>query len=392
MVGTVLCRFMTVPPLPTLKAAVTISSDSLIENLIGKINQTIMSETGCKDYQDLVQLPNSTQRLVLEQCDGYRLPASEPCTVIDSEQTVMVRLTDKVSFIPPPSTNSQDPQVETATIQHSSHEPTPLKREIRSPDTSRARSHIAGFRKSAPNHYRRNESSSSGEEHPWVESSDDSDGTDVPFSQHQYNFRNNLRASTSQLNRRNSASIRSSSISINSTNRNKRLRRLSSRKTVAVVVPFLPSLNTPGCFRPRRQTISFSSNASLSFSRTKRSVYEIYLLDKSFRAAATQGPQRIPYSLNGLNDNSSVQQVLNYLKLYDAQSWKLVIGDWIWLSKLSQDKLEGQSEKERNRILNRESIQNNRSLTLKELNVHPISTNKNNNNFMSVIRNWDVPL
>ncbi|KAI9631363.1 hypothetical protein KEM48_014413, partial [Puccinia striiformis f. sp. tritici PST-130] len=65
-----ICRFQTIPPLPFLKAAITISEEWTIERLIEKIHGTIRSEADHREFLDLLEGPNPSHRLLLELSDG----------------------------------------------------------------------------------------------------------------------------------------------------------------------------------------------------------------------------------------------------------------------------------------------------------------------------------
>ncbi|OAV97966.1 hypothetical protein PTTG_12016 [Puccinia triticina 1-1 BBBD Race 1] len=86
------CRFQTTPPLPPLKAAITISQHWTIDRLVSKIHETILSEVEHSQFSALLQPPNPSHRLVLELSDGCRLPTTEPCSIIHLDQLLTIRL------------------------------------------------------------------------------------------------------------------------------------------------------------------------------------------------------------------------------------------------------------------------------------------------------------
>ncbi|KAA1129892.1 hypothetical protein PGTUg99_004394 [Puccinia graminis f. sp. tritici] len=139
------------------------------------------------------------------------------------------------------------------------------------------------------------------------------------------------------------------------------------------------------------------SAPSLSAGRTVRSVYQIYVHDMKFKSASGQGPQRIPSSSSGLNDNSTLRQVIERLKLDQHASWKLIIGDKVWLSEASSLKraqTRGGQTRKLDGLLDGRIVQINWSSSLKELGVFPLSNLVSEVDVkplqIQVIRNWDL--
>ncbi|KAI7937311.1 hypothetical protein MJO29_014626 [Puccinia striiformis f. sp. tritici] len=135
---------------------------------------------------------------------------------------------------------------------------------------------------------------------------------------------------------------------------------------------------------------------SLSVGRAVRSVYPIHIHDVKFKSASAQGPQRIPYSSNGLNESSTLRQVIDRLNLDMQTSWKLIIGDKVWLSEASTSKRAQlrRNDKKFGGLLDGRIVQIDWQLSLKELGVLPLSNVISDLDIkplrIEIIRNWDV--
>lgn len=82
------CRFRTIPPIPALQAAISMSRDWSIEVLIAKIHDTILRETDGTQYLQLLQDPNPSHNLLSELADGCMLPTSESCAILGRDQLI----------------------------------------------------------------------------------------------------------------------------------------------------------------------------------------------------------------------------------------------------------------------------------------------------------------
>ncbi|PLW14684.1 hypothetical protein PCANC_18354 [Puccinia coronata f. sp. avenae] len=149
--------------------------------------------------------------------------------------------------------------------------------------------------------------------------------------------------------------------------------------------------------KPRSVTKSCSpdkSNLSLSTGRSVRAVYEIHVHDVKFKSASGQGPQRIPCSSSGLNDRSTLAQVVERLKLDMQTSWKLIVDDKVWLSRASTLK---RSPNRANStrpggLLDGRIVRDDWTVTLKQLGIFPLSNTPSDTKPLQiqVIRNWDL--
>ncbi|KNZ56359.1 hypothetical protein VP01_2422g3 [Puccinia sorghi] len=127
---------------------------------------------------------------------------------------------------------------------------------------------------------------------------------------------------------------------------------------------------------PTKSCSPTKSNLSLSAARTVRSVYEVHVHDMKFKSASGQGPQRIPCSNTGLNERSTLKQVAERLKLDMTTSWKMIIGDKVWLSEASLLKRARARPHRRGLLgglLDGRIVQKDWHLSLQHLGVFPLS-------------------
>lgn len=226
-----------------------------------------------------------------------------------------------------------------------------------SPDVPWVRSHIAPLRESAQRHYQHSSSSDSSME-------DYSSEEDLPRPSRKRKARGSHKLAPAKkpaLNTLKNYHYKvdkgkggASGTPPSSNSRSKP--RLSSTFK-CVHIPRTPSLTLSQCNSARRSqpsnrppslssSIKKPGTGRVSFadldppqslpqvlSRSSRAVYEVQIHDQTFKAASTQGPQRIPPSSTGLNDNATIEQVVKHLKLEHCQSWKLVIGSREWVSR-----------------------------------------------------------
>lgn len=168
-----------------------------------------------------------------------------------------------------------------------------------------------------------------------------------------------------------------------------------------------PNACTPSGRKPSSRQTSSSGRTEKSFAshsgaglssssgRTTRSVYRIHIHDMMFKAASGKGPLRVPYSnqSSGLNDRSTLRQVAERLNLDFQTSWKLIIGDQVWLSRSSSQSRSRSSPSRPSSLgrLDGRIVRADWDTCLKTLGVFP-STNSNDSSVVEikVIRNWDL--
>ncbi|KAH9815510.1 hypothetical protein DFH28DRAFT_264852 [Melampsora americana] len=154
------CRFITNPPIPQLKASLSIDNTWSIAILIKKIQSIIISETSDLEFTSSISSPSPTHRLILEQ-DGTRLPSEESCSIVDRGDVICVRLLHcpnlNQSPLPSTSLSTFTPTSASRTTQ----EKTLIPKIEDTSDVPFARSHIEAFRKVAVRHYRDSSDSSS---------------------------------------------------------------------------------------------------------------------------------------------------------------------------------------------------------------------------------------
>lgn len=116
-----------------------------------------------------------------------------------------------------------------------------------------------------------------------------------------------------------------------------------------------------------------------------------------FKSASGQGPQRIPCSNTGLNERSTLKQVVERLRLDMNTSWKMIIGDKVWLSEASFLKRARPRPHRRGLLaglLDGRIVQRDWHLSLRHLGVFPLSnipsTSDSKPLQIQVIRNWDL--
>ncbi|EGG12153.1 uncharacterized protein MELLADRAFT_76601, partial [Melampsora larici-populina 98AG31] len=392
-----ICRFITTDPIPQLKATVSIQDNWLISSLIEKIQSTIISETSNLDFNTSISSSSPTHRLILEQ-DGTRLPSNELCSIVDRAVIICVQIIPNLSPIrallpsPPFSTSTPiNPLNQSSRLipnlsvplnhrlicaslpQLSSNLPTPSQSQRTqetnlipkiedSLESSFVRSHIEAFRKSAARHYQTSsDSSSHSPERRLTETGDEEE--DYKPKKKKIRFDKLTKESSRKKSRRSSTmkvdkgKQRDSSCSItpeisrSSSSPKENMKRSST--LICVKIPYVETKKpdssrsikpeSPKASPSESKPIILDSSSSNKFPITpiirssKRSIYEIYMTDLTFKAASSQGPLRIPPSNQGLNPSCTITQLSKHLRLEKHQSWKIKIGSKFWINHRDHD-------------------------------------------------------
>lgn len=277
-------------------------------------------------------------------------------------------------------------------------------------DVPFARSHIEAFRKVAARHYRDSSdssSSSSERSHPYTEDEDD------------YKPKKKIRFSKPRGRSAKKKRLRSlTKNSIRSTEPKQKQKEKRYNSFVCVKIPKvvnklqstsikIESPEASTSYSPPRLISSSSSNSIPTtpvIRSSKRSIYEVFMTDLTFKAASTQGPLRITPSSQGLNPSCTIQQLSKHLKLEKHQSWKIKIGSKVWINNHhdddDDDHLGIQSEQSTTTSRRRSSshfttIMKDWELSLGFLGVSPMNSSRDSNSQsdfqkIEVIRNWDM--
>ncbi|KAG0147963.1 hypothetical protein CROQUDRAFT_670237 [Cronartium quercuum f. sp. fusiforme G11] len=437
-----ICKFLTKEPIPILKASLIIKEEWTIETLIKKINEIILNETNESKYLECLLNMNPTHKLVIEQFD-FRLPKTETCEIIDLNNLIEVKMiplllldnnndddnhqdelievdqpiiepnTYKSSTLPsslssgqrsptlplqihrsftltlpPSSTDEEEELIE----QNQNLSPKPEYNDHSSP-IPWVRSHLPGFRKCAPGHY----------------------DEMITNQIHQSSNSKSRLIKTSSKSRSNQPILSTS----NCKNHQKSRTSINSLKSKALINSTFNCVSIPSSkvqsLPKRRKQISLSSLSNTKIISTsnlksksrfslpnhfnneirssKRLIYEIYNYDLKFKMASKQGPIRYPCKSNGINPKMTIKNLFKYLNLKLNQSWKIKIGEQVWINNYDFKNCQNLNQKINHHQIDQDGnlIINDWNLNLIELGVIPCGIEGYKNSpKIEIIRNWDL--